>query len=548
MIRSALSQARRGEAAARRRLLWGTARAVRWSLAASVGGALVRQAGFLAAPLAVKYAIDDGIVAGDAAVMAFWCAVVAAAAVLQFIGMCVWDQFANLADARAGALLRTRVRAGALAGTGGLGTGDLLVRAGRDVDAVRVWIHGLPTWAVIGASIGVLVPGFASLDPWLLVVALAVVPCLAVLSFVYPRRFQRASASAADAHGRRADAVEHLLRSAVTLRGSGAERAVVDRHHLASAELTVRTVRASGVLARWTAFGEGVPAVATAVGVLIGVFAVADGRLTVGGLTTFSLWMGTVGIAVQVGLQRWTQSVDAAVSAARLHPVLARSDEVEEVDCPPVRTLTATAVVAVDGADPVDLAVRPGRIVGVTGPTASGKSALLRVLCGARPPAAGAVVADGVPVTGPLSAVHLVPQRPLVLSASIRENLALGAESADPDADALRYRRALASVGLDRELFGRAGDVLDLVVGEGGTALSGGQCQRLALARALVAEPDVLLLDDVSSAVDATTAHLIADTIRHFARDRAVVVAGHGFLIDAADEVVRLGPRVGAPA
>lgn len=527
----------------RGRLLRTSAWSVRGPLALSMAGAVVRQAGFLAAPLILQFAIDDGVIGGDLGAAAWWGAVVLAAGVAQFLGMCVWDHFANLADARTGVLLRERLRTCAIAGAGSSsgGTGDLLIRAGRDVDLIRVWVHGLPTWVVIAVTIGVLVPGLASLDPWLLLVAGATVPCLIVLAIVYPRRFERASMHAAEAHGRRADAVDHLLRSAVTVRGAGMGDAVAERHRRMSADLTDRTVRAGGILARWTALGEGIPAVATAVGVVVAVFAVLDGRLTVGGLVTFSGWMATVGIAVQVGLQRWTQSADARVGAARLSPVLL-APEATDAKAPAREIVLERLRVLPDG-EPIDLALVPGRLIGLSGPTGSGKSTLLRVIAGIEAPHAGRVLVDGVPSVGALGGVHLVPQRPLVLNGTVRENLALGAATGDSDVDDARYRRALAAVGLDAELASRSVDPLDAPVGEGGGELSGGQVQRLALARALVVEPAVLLLDDVTSAVDPVTAGRIIAAITETAAERIVVVAGHGAILDAADAVLRLPAR-----
>lgn len=534
---------RRRDAAGRRRLLRQTAWNVRGALALSMAGALVRQVGFLAAPFILQFAIDDGVIAGDLGAAVRWGVVVLAAGIAQFFGMCVWDHFANLADARTGMLLRGRLRTCAIAGSGGSlgGSGDLLIRAGRDVDLVRVWVHGLPTWIVIAVTVGVLVPGLAALDPWLLVVAGASVPCLIVLAIVYPRRFERASMQAADAHGRRADAVDHLLRSAVTVRGAGMASAVVQRHERMSADLTDRTVRAGGILARWTAMGEGIPAVATAIGVVVAVLAVIDGRLTVGGIVTFSGWMATVGIAVQVGLQRWTQSADARVGAARLHPVLSSQEETGGTI--PVREILLDGLRVLPDAEPITVALAPGRLVGLSGPTGSGKSTLLRVLAGLDAPASGCLRIDGVPLTGAVGGVHLVPQRPLVLNGTVRENLALGAATGDRAADDVRYRRALAAVGLDAELESRSADPLDAAVGEAGGELSGGQVQRLALARALVAEPALLLLDDVTSAVDPATGSRIIAAIRQAAAERIVVVAGHGAVLDAADVVLRLSAR-----
>ncbi|MFV0526430.1 MAG: ATP-binding cassette domain-containing protein [Acidimicrobiales bacterium] len=529
-----------------RRLLLRVAGEVRGVLLLAALGAAVRQAGFLAAPYLLQFAVDDGVAEGDAVATAWWCAAIAAAAAVQFVGMCVWDYYANLADGRSMAWLVHRVRQGIIHHDHTIGAGDLVVRATRDVKLIRIWIHGLPTWIVISVTIIVLVPGLVALGPWLLVVALTTAPCLAALSIVYPRRFKRASGRAADAHSDRADVVDQIVRAGAGLRGIGAEGVVIERHRRASVELADRTVRASGVLARWTALGEGVPALATAGGVLIGAVAVLDGRLTVGGLVTFSGWMATVGIAVQVGLMRWTQSVDARVGAARLLPLMGnpRSDH----DGPSPNRIEARGVEVFEGAAPVSFDVVPGRVVVVTGPIASGKSSLLRVLAGTQAPFRGELVVDGQPADdAPLPGVHIVPQRPLLLTGTVRDNLALGLASGDAARDEERFRWALDEVAFAAELTGREPntDLLTVHVGEGGADLSGGQRQRLALARALVSDAPVLLLDDVSSAIDRRTTTEVVAALHRAAHHRIVVAASHDpALVASADEVIELRPKV----
>lgn len=534
------------------RWLSSTAWTRRRELGPAVCGALLRQCGFLAVPAVLAYAVDDAVTLGDVGAGLRWAGVLVGVALVQFLGLCVWDWYANAADAEVGSMLRGRLLARLW--TGGdarWGAGDLALRAGRDVDIVRVWVHGLPTWSVIGLTVVVLIPGIFDLDPALLVVALATVPLLVALNLVYPRRFERASNATAQANGDRADAVEHLLRSAVTTRGIGAEQVLQDRHHERSAVLVDHTVRAGGILARWTALGEGIPAVATAVGLLVGVVAVGDGRLTVGGLVAFSGWMGTIGIAVQVGHARAAQTVQARVSARRLIEVLgpeplSRVAPAAAPDDSPARREPPRLVASVPTpAGPVELDLRGGDVLAVAGATGSGKSTLLAVLAGRVPADPGTVAVDGVPLSAwPADRlareIVLVPQRPLVMAGTVRENLELG-ETRNP-AELVAWLRA---VGLDRDL--PAG--LDTVIGDGAGTLSGGQIQRLAVARALVAGPRVLLLDDVTSAVDAATEAAMVDAVRSFARDRIVVVAGHrAGLLGAATRTCTLVPAQPAPS
>lgn len=504
-------------------------------------GGLLRQLGFLAVPLCLQLAIDAGVSAGELGMTALWGAALLGAALAQFVGLCLWDYYANAADARAGSQLRIRLLKRVL-GSGmrepQLGDGDLVLRASRDVDLVRIWVHGLATWVVIGVTIVVLVPGIFGLDPWLLLVAVAMVPFLVAINLLYPRVFERASGELAEAHGLRADAVDHVLRSAVTIRGIGAEQVLRDRHRERSAELTTRTVRSSNLLASWTALGEGIPLIAVSIGILVGTFAVIDGRLSIGGLVAFAGWMGTIGLAVQVALTRIAQTVEARVAVRRLVQVLG-TDEGAAIGADSLKSerrglvgseLRARALVASNRARAIDLELRPGQLVVVTGATGSGKSTLLRVLAGWESPRSGQLTLGPhtlaeLPLEVLGRSLVLVPQRPIVLARSIRDNLCLGAAIDDA-----RLVDVLRAVGLFDEFD--AG--LDTVIADGTASLSGGQIQRLALARALLAEPAVLLLDDVTSAVDHETERLIIETLRREALKRIVIVASHRAPVIAA--------------
>ncbi|PZF80285.1 ABC transporter ATP-binding protein [Jiangella anatolica] len=199
-----------------------------------------------------------------------------------------------------------------------------------------------------------------------------------------------------------------------------------------------------------------------------------------------------------------------------------------------------------DGAatPPLWLTAAPGELVVLRGPVGSGKSSVLRAVARLDEPAAGAITFGGVDIMGTdrtewWAVIGYVPQRPLVLSGTVADNIRLGRDTSDDDVE--WAARMAGADGFVRAL--PAG--YQTTVGERGTTLSGGQVQRLALARALLNRPGVLLLDDVTSAIDVGTERAILDRLRTELPDTAIVAVSHRTqLCDRADRVVDLAVPV----
>ena len=173
----------------------------------------------------------------------------------------------------------------------------------------------------------------------------------------------------------------------------------------------------------------------------------------------------------------------------------------------------------------IDLAVEPGEIVAVCGPTGSGKTTLLNLLPRFYDPTGGRVLVGGVdtrdvPVAELRGAVAIVTQKPVLFSVLLRENLL----SARPDADWDDVLAACDAAGVSA-FVDDLPDGYDTLIGERGVNLSGGQRQRVALARALLAGARVLVLDDPMSAVDTQTERLLVENLRPAVAGRTVLVA-----------------------
>ncbi|MFD5916609.1 ABC transporter ATP-binding protein [Kitasatospora sp. NPDC058201] len=556
----ALSAERRRRA---RALLRGSLKPHRVTVAAAMTAAAIRQLALLAVPWCVQKALDEGLEKHDSGALMSWAGATALAALVQFAGLYGWQYWAGYADAKVGADLRARLlhhlsgldRA-ALASRG---HGDLAMRATRDTDLVREWVHGLAVWVVLGVTFLTVLPLIAALDLSLLLVTLGTLPFLVWVNLHFPRRFAAASGELAKAHGDRADAVADLLQIGTGLRGTGGHRPLVHRHHGASAEVTERTVIAARIEASWAAVGPFVPRLAVAAGVGFGGLAVLDGRLTIGGLTAFTSWMAIVTLATRVLVDRLLERGQADVAAARIdealsiRPVVAEPPAGKALDLPEHGTLAFTGATAVrDGRTvlgPVDLTVRHGEFVAVSGATGSGKSTLLRLAVRLDDPDGGTVAYGGTDLREARldqvrERISYVAQRPVLLSGTVADNLRLGR-----DIDPETLHEACRTAGIHDQLTAMP-DGYETELGEGGTALSGGQVQRLAIARALLGDPAVLLLDDSTSALDTTTEKIVLDRLRTWAgQDRTVLFATHRTaVLDTADRVVTLeSPRGSAP-
>jgi ATP-binding cassette subfamily B protein len=449
-----------------------------------------------------------------------------------------------------------------------------VVRGTRDTEALFTWLRGTPSlfsgvFGFLGAIVAV-----ALLDDSLAVVGLATLPLLLAVNLWYPARFERASSLVSGAHADRADAVEDLLTASTAVRGLGGEGVLVRRHHQHSEAVTAQTLTLARVAANWSAHAPFVPAVAGAIGLLTGGLAVLDGRISVGVLVTFTAWMALLSIQVITLTERFSIIGLAYTAAGRIAEVLDAEPGVREaavtVALPASGALTTSGLrVDLPGRSSItlpDLTVRAGEFVVLTGAVGSGKTTLLRLLARLEDPAAGTVSLGGVRLTDAGFAelrqrITIVGQRPSLLSGTIADNLRLGRAARVDGADGTDddELRAACHVACIDEQIDALPDGYATRVGERGHTLSGGQVQRLALARALLRRASVLLLDDVTSGVDATTEAAILDRLRGWAPDTTIIASTSRLeVMQRADRIIHLGdpppppagpaPAPGAPA
>ncbi len=189
----------------------------------------------------------------------------------------------------------------------------------------------------------------------------------------------------------------------------------------------------------------------------------------------------------------------------------------------------------------VDLDVEPNEVLGVVGESGCGKSTLARMLVGLEAPDSGSVLIDGADLRGVDVAslrgqVAFVADESFLFSATVAENIAYARPDASPDEIERAARRAQA-----HDFIMRLPDGYDTRVGERGLTLSGGQRQRIAIARALLRDPRILILDDATSSVDASTEARVKQALREVMAGRTTFVIAHRLsTIALADDIVVL--------
>jgi ABC-type multidrug transport system fused ATPase/permease subunit len=420
-------------------------------------------------------------------------------------------------------------------------TGRLMARVTSDVAAILAFVNGgllqLVNDLVLAAGIAVVL---AVLEWRLALVALVALPLYVLNQRAFAGKVRRLSL----AIRAQVSAIYALLSERVSavrvvrsFAKEEAELAALDERIDAHRALVWENTRAGACLAALATLISGLGTVAVLAG---GAVLVGRGELSVGHLLAFYALVGQLYGPI-VRLTQFQATAQATcVSVERLFEVL---DEPEPVaDRPGARPIArpAGALRFDDVAyayraggprvlDGIDLAIKPGTTVGILGASGAGKSTLLALAARLYdvPDGDGIVRFDGIDVRdlrlGDLRrAVALVPQQALLFEGTIRSNLAY----ARPESDDARLWRALEIADLAATV--RALPLgLDTPVGERGLSLSGGQRQRLALARALVAEPAVLLLDDCTSALDAETEARVQAALREHRPDRTCVIVSH---------------------
>jgi ATP-binding cassette subfamily B protein len=431
-------------------------------------------------------------------------------------------------------------------------TGQLMSRATVDLQGVRFFLgYGLIFFfqnILTVVSVTVVLFFFQ----WkLALIALAITPPLVALAYRYSHV---AHPTLRDVQQRLADVAtvaEENIVGVHVVKAFAQEPSEVEKFRHRSELVFEQTLKANRQRATYVPLISFVPLLAQAAVLLAGARMVTNHSLTPGGFVAFNLYLAMLVMPLR-SLGMWIGQAQRATAAGeRIFQVL---DEPAEVsDRPGALELPAgDGAVRFEGVTfeylegrpvlrDVDLDVPAGRTLALIGHTGSGKSTLTALIPRFYDVTAGRVTVDGVDVrevslSSLRSAIGVISQDPFLFSATVRDNIAFGRGDLSQD-EVERVARAAQA----HEFVELLPQGYDTVIGERGITLSGGQRQRIAIARALAVDPRVLILDDATASVDATTEAHIRVGLREAMRGRTTFIIAHRLsTIALADEIVVL--------
>ncbi|OEE50792.1 multidrug ABC transporter permease/ATP-binding protein [Enterovibrio norvegicus] len=431
-------------------------------------------------------------------------------------------------------------------------TGDLMARTTNDVKAVVMTAGEGVLTAADSAIMGlaVLVVMTTTISWELTILALLPMPVMAILVNRFGTQLHHRFSASQAAFSSLSDETQSSLNGIRMIRAFGLEQQQIERFNAVADDTGEKNMDVAKVDAMFD------PVIYLTIGASFfcsisgGGYLVATGAMTLGELTAFTLYQGLM-IWPMLAIA-WLFNIIERGSAAwiRIKELLNETPDLVdgEKDLPVERETLSVAIdqftwrgQAVPALRDVHLDLPPGKMLGIAGPVGSGKSTLLSLLLRFEDPIQGFVSYGGIYLPdfrlGEWRAkMAVVTQTPFLFSRSIADNIALG----KPDATREEIRTAAALACIDDDIM-QFPEGYETQVGEKGITLSGGQKQRISIARALLLDAEVLILDDALSAVDGRTEHHILKNLHDRAQHQTTVVIAHRLsALEAADEIIVL--------
>ncbi len=427
-------------------------------------------------------------------------------------------------------------------------SGELMARSNSDVRSVQMFLATAP---VILAQCAVAVVVFVQMlfvSPALALVAMSTMPLIAVFGVQVRKRLFPISWLEQSLLAQVATAADENINGIRVVKGFAAEGQQVRRMYSVARRARWVVVQDANIRARWSPFLENLPRLAQALLLLVGGWMAYDGSVSVGTLVTFNAYIlmlqppfRQLGLLLMIG-QRAKASAQRIFAIVDTEPEIRdRPGSIDLIDCRgelEFDNVTFGYRRDTNVLEGFSLHLRPGETIALVGRSGSGKSTVGRLLARFYDVDEGTVRVDGVDVRRVTVAslrhhVGLVLDEPFLFSMSIRDNIAFGRPDASL-ADVIAAATAAEADGFVRELE----HGYDTIVGERGYTLSGGQRQRIAIARTLLVDPPILVLDDATSAIDAHIEQLIHGALKEAMKNRTTIIIGHRV------STIRLADRV----
>jgi ABC-type multidrug transport system fused ATPase/permease subunit len=429
-------------------------------------------------------------------------------------------------------------------------TGQLMSRATVDLQSVRFFLgYGLIFMTQTALTLALASAVMFTIKPDLAALALAPVPFVVLSATRYSRRSRPAVQEIQQRLAELTAEVEESISGIRIVKAFARERHMLGRFRRSVLRVFDQNLFSTRLQAFYSPLLGFLPSLGLAVVLLIGGRQAINGGLSLGDFAAFYTYLIMLTGPMRMLGMSLGMAQRAVASGNRVFEILDREPRIESApDAPPLpdgagRVELRDVSFAYNGGAPaledVDLAVEAGRTVALVGPSGSGKTSLVALLARLYDPSRGSVLVDGadlrsVDVSSLRSQIAFVADDSFLFSASVAENIAYAHPDATSEEIEIAARRAQAHGFIERLPEGN-----ETLVGERGLTLSGGQRQRIAIARALLADPRILILDDATSSVDARTEAAIKRGLREVMAGRTTFIVAHRMsTISLADEIV----------
>ena len=521
-------------------------------IAAGLGWTFAR----VSIPALTGVAIDEGIMKGDTPVALRWTAVILAVGLVQAICTGLRRYSAFRLALRVETDLRMRLVAHLqrlhFAFHDHAQTGQLMARANTDIQQIHLVVLLIPLTIASTLTMLTVIVILVIRSPGLAFFALAALPFLNIAATRFTHKMHPIGLSLQEELADLSGVVEESVAGVRVVKGFGAERLQERRLEAEADDVYGQSMEAGRLRAWFIPLIDLLPTLGL-VGILwYGGHQVLEGNLTIGDVVAANFYVLMLIWPLRMLGMLLGQVSRAAASGGRVHEVLATDPEI--ADDPHAHPLPdGPGAVVFDGVrfgygahdrpvlDEFDLEVRGGEAVALVGATASGKSTVARLIPRFYDVDTGRICIDGAEVAHSRladvrRAVGLVFEDTFLFSDTVRANIAF----AEPDAPMEAVSRAAQLAGAE-EFIADLPQGYDTLIGEHGYSLSGGQRQRIAIARAILADPRVLILDDATSSVDPSKEHEIRGALREVMAGRTTIIIAHRpATIALADRVVLL--------